>query len=268
MYFLKILATIVILIFFAIVICLYIFQSKLIFYPGKLSPHFKFRLRSGDEEVFIQTKDEVKINALFYQGNESKVVLYCHGNAGDLSGWQFVAEDFISVGFSVLIIDYRGYGKSSGVISEKGFYEDAEAAYDFLIERKGFTPEDIIIYGRSVGTGVGMELARRKKCRGLVLEAPYTSLSSLANEKLPFFFPSLYMKFRFDNLSKIQQVKCPIIFLHGSKDTLIPVSHSQKLFAKFEGRKKIILTPQGAHNDLNSFEEHKVFLKEVASFFE
>lgn len=265
---LKIFALVIIVIFFAVIILLYVFQAKLIFYPGRLSQGHKFKLRPVDEEVFLETQDGEKINALFYGGNNEKVILYFHGNAGDLSGWQFVAEDFLLFGYSILIIDYRGYGKSSGEISENGFYQDAEAAYNFLIERKGIASGNIIIYGRSIGTGVAVELARNKKCKGLVLESPYTSLNTLANEKLPFLFPSLYLRFRFNNLAKINEVTCPIIFIHGSKDTLIPASHAGKLFKKFTGKKKMILIPEGSHNDLNSFEEHQTFLKEeLSSFF-
>lgn len=264
---LKIFAAIIIVVFVVLVILLYVMQTKLIFYPGKLSQQYKFRLRPGDEEVFINTDDGEKINGLFYRGTRKEVILYFHGNAGDLSGWQFAAEDFTAFDYSVLIIDYRGYGKSSGSISEKGFYEDARASYQFLQLEKGFSYSDIIIYGRSVGTGVAIELAANNSCKGLVLESPYTSLGSLANEKLPFFFPSLYLKFRFNNLAKINLVKCPVVFLHGSKDELIPPSHTEKLFEKFTGEKKMILVDQGSHNDLNAFQEYQIFLSEVLPFF-
>lgn len=264
---LRIFAAIIIIVFFILVVLIYLMQTKLIFYPGKLSQQYKFRLRAGDEEVVIHTNDDERINGIFYTGSRKEVILYFHGNAGDLSGWQFVAEDFTAFNYNMLIIDYRGYGKSSGSISEKGFYEDAHAAYNFLIQEKGFSHEEIIIYGRSIGTGVAIELASKNACKGLVLESPYTSLGALANEKLPFFFPSLYLKFRFNNLGKINQIKCPVVFLHGSKDELIPPSHTEQLFKKFEGKKKMILTAQGSHNDLNTFQEHQVFISEVLPFF-
>lgn len=260
---------IVIILFLVLVILLYVFQTKLIFYPGKLSPNYKFRLRQGDEEVFIKTEDGERINGLFYHGSRSEIILYFHGNAGDLSGWQFVAEDFVGAGYNMLIIDYRGYGKSTGAVSEKGFYKDAAASYTFLIEEKRFHPQSIIVYGRSIGTGVAVDLARKNACKGLVLESPYTSLGKLANEKLPFFFPSLYLKFSFNNIAKINQVQCPVVFIHGRKDELIPSSHSEKLFQKFSGRKKLILVEGGSHNDINSFPEHELFISEILpSFFE
>jgi uncharacterized protein len=264
---LSITATIIIIIFLSVVVLLYFFQTRLIFFPGKLVGQYKFRLRSVDEELFLKTQDGETLNALFYPGILPDVILYFHGNAGDLSGWQFVAEDFAAAGFNILLIDYRGYGKSTGEISEKGFYQDADTAYKYLLDR-GFAPNKIIIYGRSIGTGVAIELAGRKLCKGLVLESPYSSLGKLANEKLPFFFPSVYLKYRFDNLGKINQVKCPIVFMHGQIDEIIPASHSKRLFEKFEGKKKLILIKGGSHNDLNSFAEHQIFInEELATFF-
>lgn len=259
---LKSIAWLIIILYGVTLVLLYVVQTKLIFYPGSLSKDLKFRLGENDEEIYLETADGEKINALFYSNRGPDVVLYFHGNAGDLSGWQFVAEDFTALGLNVLLIDYRGYGKSSGSLSEKGMYLDAEAAWQFLLD-KGFAPENIIIFGRSIGSGVAVELSSKHKCKGLVLESPFSSLGRLANEKLPFFFPSLYLKFRFDNIGKISKVQSPAILLHGTHDTLIPPAHSQRLFENLPGRKKLIIVNNGAHNDLNAFREYEEFLKEV-----
>jgi fermentation-respiration switch protein FrsA (DUF1100 family) len=265
---LKVLAFVIVVLYFAVILLLYIFQTRLIFYPGKLPKDFKFMLGENDQELFLETADHEAINALFFPGTRAEVILYFHGNAGDLSGWQFVAEDFTAHGYNFLIIDYRGYGKSSGTISEDGFYRDAEAAYMFLLQEKGFTPQDIIIYGRSVGSGVAVDLAGKHKTRGLILESPYASLKKLANEKLPFLFPSLYLLLSFNNIQKIKNVDSPVILLHGSIDTLIPASHSERLFKKIQSKKKMILIPGGSHNDLNAFQEYDFFLEEeLPAFF-
>lgn len=263
----KGIALFVIILFVVLVILLYIFQTKLIFYPGKLAANFKYKLNPGDEEIFLTTSDGEKINALFYRGSRPEVILYFHGNAGDLSGWQFVAEDFTAAGFSLFIIDYRGYGKSSGSISENGFYLDAKAAYDFLKDKKNIAASQILIYGRSIGSGVAVQLAAQNKCRGLILESPYSSLGKLANEKLPFFFPSLYLKYDFNSIEKINLVKCPVVFIHGTNDEIIPSTHTERLFKKFEGTKKKIIVPGGSHNDLNSFDEHWIMRTEVLPVF-
>ncbi|MEX2232145.1 MAG: alpha/beta hydrolase [Cyclobacteriaceae bacterium] len=265
---LKTIAWVFVTIYCIIIILLYTFQTKLIFYPGVLDRDFRFKLGPKGEEIFLTTVDGEQINGLFFGNDSSDVILYFHGNAGDLSGWQFVAEDFTDLGYNFIIIDYRGYGKSSGKLSEKGLYMDADAAFHFLIE-KGFSPDNILIYGRSIGAGIAVDLGSRKKCKGLILEAPFTSFSRLANEKFPVFFPSLYLKFRFDNFEKINSVKCPVIFLHGSNDSLIPSSHSEKLFEHFTGKKKMIIVDRGSHNDLNAFRQYEEFLKDVMpSFFE
>lgn len=264
---LKAVAWIFVITYGVVVILLYVFQSRLIFYPGVLPTDFTFKLGPGDRELFLDTEDGERINALFFRGDGPRVILYFHGNAGDLSGWQFVAEDFTALGYNVLIIDYRGFGKSTGTLSEKGLYRDGDAAYRWLVEN-GFPPENIIIYGRSIGTGVAVDLASRNACRTLILESPYSSLGRLANEKFPLFFPSLLLRFSFDNVNKINRVKSPVIFLHGSDDTLIPASHSRRLFTRFVGRKKLIIVPQGAHNDLHAFREYEDFLLDVLPTFQ
>lgn len=262
----KVIAWIFVIVYGVVVILLYTLQVRLIFYPGRLDPDFKFRLGEDDDEVYYRTADGELINALFFEGRSRNVVLYFHGNAGDLSGWQFVAEDFTSHGFKVMVIDYRGYGKSSGGISEEGFYLDGAGAYQYLVE-KGFKPENIIVYGRSIGSGVAVQVASKYPCKGLILEAPFASLKKLADEKLPFFFPSLYLKFPFDNLAKINKVKCPVIFLHGTNDTLIPPSHSSSLFKHFTGKKEMILVEGASHNDLHTFPRYADFLKDVLPVF-
>jgi fermentation-respiration switch protein FrsA (DUF1100 family) len=263
---LKGLAGFIILIYVLIIGLLYALQTKLIFYPAKLAGDFKFN--EGAAEINLKTSDHETIHGLFFKGSLEDVVLYFHGNAGDLSGWQFVAEDFTSLGYNFMIIDYRGYGKSSGKISESGFYEDARSAFDFLMTN-GFDRSQIIIYGRSIGSGVAVDLAAKQPCKGLVLEAPFSSLTQLANEKLPFFFPSFFLKYSFDNVGKINKVSSPVLFIHGDADTLIPLTHTDTLFARFSGKKKKVIIGNAAHNDLNAFPEYERLInKELSLFFE
>lgn len=264
---LKTIAWTIVIFYVVVILLLYALQTKLIFYPGKLSPDYKFKTRDPAHEVSLITSDGQTINGLFFKNRLPDVILYFHGNAGDLSGWQHVAEDFTTHGFNFLIIDYRGYGKSSGEISEEGFYLDAEAAYQFL-RTQGFDPQNILIYGRSIGSGVAVDLASKQECKGLILESPFSRMATLANEKFPFFFPSLYLRYRFDNLEKLKNVRCPLILLHGSDDTLIPPSHSQLLFDSYSGKKKMIIVDKGAHNDLHAFRQYDDFLgDEMSAFF-
>jgi fermentation-respiration switch protein FrsA (DUF1100 family) len=257
---LRIIAYAIIAVYVLAVVLLFLFQRRLIFFPGKLPENFNLKLKQNQEELFLTTSDDEHINAIFCQGNRDEVVLYFHGNAGDLSGWKFVAEDFDTLGYSMLIIDYRGYGKSSGQITEEGFYNDGEAAYNYLLQERGYKADQILMHGRSIGTGVAVEMAARHTPRALVLESPYTSLGALANEKLPFLFPSLYMRFSFNNLKKIGNIPCPVVMVHGTRDELIPPAHSERLFKAVTGPKKRFLINGGGHNDLNAFEGYKEFL--------
>ena len=263
---LKTLASIIVAAYCLAIVLLYLLQTRLIFYPGILGGNFRFDSGTGGREVEIVTEDDERLTALLYRGTRPEVILYFHGNAGDLSGWQYVAEDFTVLGFNFLIIDYRGYGKSSGTITEAGLYRDGTAAYRYLIDG-GFSPDQILVYGRSIGSGVAVEVASRYPCKGLILESPFSSLGRLANEKLPFFFPSLYLRYQFDNLKKINEVRSPVIFLHGSADSLIPASHSSKLFNHFQGKKKMIVVEGGAHNDLHTFTQYSDFVREVLPVF-
>ncbi|UII33120.1 alpha/beta hydrolase [Fulvivirga ulvae] len=242
-------------------------QEKLIFHPEKLPEDFRFDLREGAEEIFLNTSDNEKVNALFFPGSKNEVVLYFHGNAGSLAGWQQVSDDFTDKGYGLLIIDYRGYGKSSGEITEKGLYLDAEAAYQFLTETKKFSPHNIVIYGRSIGSGIATELASRHQTKGLVLESPFSSLKKLANQKMPFLFPSLFLQFHFDNINKLDSISCPILLIHGDDDTLIPVSHARNLYQAYSGKKKLVIIPQGTHNDLSLFDQYHETLNFTHEFF-
>jgi len=243
---------IILVVYLLVLLLAHIMQNRLIFHPGKLADGYQFDLGPEDEEIFLETQDGERINALYFAGTNDEIVLYFHGNAGDMSSWQYVAEDFVRLGYHFFIIDYRGYGKSSGSLSEDGLYADARAAWDYVTNVKHFTPESIVIYGRSIGTGVAVELATHTHARALILEAPYTGLRALARQKAPFILPSLTLQYSFDNLSKIDRIGSPILFIHGSNDRLIPPSHSQKLFDAFQGRKKLVTIEGGSHNDLST----------------
>lgn len=243
-----------------VVVLLWAFQTRLIFFSGKLPADYTFNTVPPGREVWMETEDGERVHGIFYHYDSSTVLLYFHGNAGDLSGWQFIIQDFARLPYNVLMIDYRGYGKSTGRISEKGLYADGEAAYRWL-RSAGFENDNILIYGRSIGTGVAVDLASRYRCKGLVLEAPFTSMGVLANEKLPLLFPSLYLRYRFDNFGKINKVKGPIVFIHGSSDDLIPIAHSQQLYDRYQGDKRFVIIEGGGHNDLHGFARYREFLQ-------
>jgi fermentation-respiration switch protein FrsA (DUF1100 family) len=233
-----------------------IFQEKLIFHPEKLSADYSYNLSEHDKEVMLQTKDGEKINAILFTNPKNKnVILYFHGNAGSLGNWQFIWQELMTLDCNLFIIDYRCYGKSTGKFSENGFYIDAETAYEYLLEN-GYTSESIIIYGRSLGSGVAVNLAINKKAKALILETPFSALKDLAKEKYSFLFPGLFLKYDFDNFSKMENLAIPALLIHGDNDNIIPLSHSKVLFEKIKGAKQMFIVKGGGHNNLAEFPEY------------
>ena len=247
-----------------LLIAAYAFQDKLIFFPQPLNRNYRYQLTDSDKEVFISTSDGNMVNGiLFHRPGNKNVVLYFHGNGGSLDSWQMTGENILPLNCDLLIIDYRGYGKSTGSFSEKGFYDDAHSAYRFLIN-SGYTPDQIIAYGRSLGTGVAAELATTEKVKALILESPYTSFPAIAAEKMPYLLPGLLMRYRLNTLKRAGQIKIPVLILHGTDDELIPCAHSRKIYDALPAPKKLILIKGGGHNNLNQFAEHN---EEIKNFF-
>ncbi|AYB29728.1 alpha/beta hydrolase [Chryseolinea soli] len=255
-------AVFLVLAYLLVVLLAFLLQKKLLFYPTRLPCDFKFRTDRRHEEVFLNTSDGEKIDGLFFSAPSDKVILCFHGNAGSLEDWQFVCDDFDSTGFNFFVVDYRGYGKSTGNISEAGFYKDAQAAYDFLLAR-GFEADHIVVYGRSIGSGVAVHLATHRQIAALILESPYISVEKLATEKYRYLFPTLYLRYHFDNLSRINAVKAPLLVIHGRRDDLIPFPHGQALYDAFDGKKQLIAVDGGHHNDLSRSPQ---FLPGILSF--
>ena len=256
---LKILKIIFVLIaglYILILVLAFTFQDKFIFFPQKLDKDYRYNLSDNDKEVFIPTSDGNLINGILYHRPDNQyVVLYFHGNGGSLDSWQMISEEILPQNCDLLVIDYRGYGKSTGSFSEKGFYDDAHSAYSFLI-KEGYNPGQIIAYGRSLGTGVATELATTEKVKALILESPYTSFPALAAEKMPYLLPGLFMRYKLNTLKRAGQLKVPVLILHGTDDELIPCSNSQKIYAAITSPKKLLLIAGGGHNNLSRFPGH------------
>ncbi|MFN8285321.1 MAG: alpha/beta fold hydrolase [Chitinophagales bacterium] len=262
---LKIALLVVVVLYLLVLLATYLLQEKIIFPAEPLRKDYPFNLTAEDREVFIAKPNGDKINGILYKraGNKG-VVLYLHGNAGHLSSWQHMAPEILEHKKDLLLIDYGGYGKSEGKFSEEGFYTDGKAAYNFLLT-EGYKPEDIIIYGRSIGTGIATQLATTQKTGGLILESPYCSIPALGREKMPFLLPGLLLKYQFNNLEKAPGIKVPVLILHGTDDSLIPAEHGKKLYAAFTTVKTLVLIPGGHHNDLSEFPEKAAALQAFLS---
>ena len=155
--------------------------------------------------------------------------------------------EIAAAGSSILLLDYRGYGKSQGSPSEKGLYADAEAAYEHLIGR-GYAPERIVLYGESLGTAAAVDLASRRPCAGVILEAPFTSGRDLASRLLPVLGP--LVMWSFDSKSKIRGVRSPLMVLHGTRDEVIPFEMGEGLYRAANEPKQFWAVSGAGHNDI------------------
>ena len=195
-------------------------------------------------------------------------VLYFHGNAGNLSyRGNFVNIMGKELKESVLIIDYPGYGKSSGKPSEPGCYAAADAAYEWLTVSQSIPRDNILLYGASIGGGVAVDLASRKPHRALILVKTFTSAPDVGQGRLPFLPVHWLMHNRFDSLSKLPRCKQPIFIAHGDADTVVPFSHGQRLFKAAVAPKEFLLLPGADHNDQvpwEFFTSLKAFLAKAA----
>ena len=232
------------------------------FHPEKLPEDFEYKYDEPFEEHFFDVEENVRINGLrFTQKDPKGIVIYFHGNTRSIKGWSKYAKDFTRSNYEVLIIDYRGFGKSTGKRNEQAMFNDSEYIYNKV--RAWFKEEKIIIYGRSMGSGFATKLASKNNPKMLILDAPYYSFSQLTNRWL-FFLPlSILLRYHIRTDIWIKYVKCPIYIIHGTKDSLIPYRSSVKLRQEAPLTTRLIPIHGGKHNDLPSFKEYHNHLDEI-----
>jgi fermentation-respiration switch protein FrsA (DUF1100 family) len=239
------------------VICVlvFIFQEKLIFFPEKLPHDYSFRFPIPFTEHHFKIDTNTSINALHFCVPKPRgVIYYFHGNVGSLRTWGGVSSIFIELGYDVLISDYRGFGKSRGAMSEHALYDDSLFIYHWLEEVYG--EDKIIICGRSIGSGIAVFLAARKRPARLVLEAPFYSMRDLVHHLYPWL-PDILLRYPFRSDRYIKEVKCPVIIFHGTEDEVIYYGSSIKLMQHTKEGDRFFPISGGHHNDLHSFEEYR-----------
>jgi len=227
-------ASIYLLIVYSLVLILYfIFQRNVVFKPllQKISPAITDLTKV--EIVKLKTKDGIELNSWYYLPNKNinTVILYLHGNSGNISGRESSMVNYIHAGFGVFLLEYRGYGDNPGSPTEEGLYHDARAAVKFL-SSQGVKPEDIVVLGESMGTGVTTQIATEYNFKGIILQSPFTSMTDVGKGKYPYIPVNLLLKDRFESIKKIDKIHSPILFIHGDHDELIPISHMEKLYKK------------------------------------
>ena len=257
------------LIYCVLLIMLTVFQRKIIYYPLRLDKDFEFPLYVPQpEEVFITCDDGCTINGLFVPGSEKKpTVLIFHGNAGNITHRGFLLRGFNTLGYSALLIDYHGFGKSEGAPSEKNLYRDGKAALKWITEEKNRRPEDIILFGKSLGSGVAVELATQYSFKGLMLESSFTSLVSVARSHFPYnCFPvSLMLMDTYDNSTKISKIDSPVFIRHGTEDTIVDKREGEKLFEQATMPKELYFIEGADHNNMHL---HPSYWTTIAAWLE
>ncbi|MGJ8666138.1 MAG: alpha/beta hydrolase [Patiriisocius sp.] len=240
-------------IYIVISVLLYYLQDQFLFKPEKLPKDFLFEYENQKvDEYNLETKDGATINGLHFKTTNPKgVVLYLKGNSKSIRGWGKFAVDFTRNQYDVIMVDYRGFGKSTGKRSQEAIKRDLQFVYNKIKDR---VPEEyIILYGRSLGSGFATKLASMNTPKMLILDAPYYSLLSVTNRYMPFMPLSILLRYPMPTHKWLKYVKCPIHIIHGTDDKLIPFKSSLKLAEIQPEKTQLYPILGGGHKNMNTF---------------
>lgn len=228
---------------------LYVAQPNMLFYPLKDIEATPDDWQLPYESVSLKLTDDTHVSGWYLPHLQAtKTLLFFHGNGGNISHRGNSLSVFHKLKLNVLIIDYPGYGKSEGAPSEKSLYQSANAAWEYLLSDKNIRPENIILFGRSLGGAVAVDLASRVKAGALILESTFTSVSDMADFIFPVFSRFIYLRYSFDSLNKITKITAPLLVIHSPDDEIIPFGLGKKLYKHATADKKF-LQLEGGHND-------------------
>lgn len=236
-------------------------QERFIFQPKPLPPAHSYEFSTPFEEITLKAPDSAQLNALYFSARRQPsrgAVLYFHGNRGNLSRWGGMHSPFTSRGYDVLMLDYRGYGKSTGQPTEEGLYEDAATALQWLRQRHALSR--ILFYGRSLGSGVAAQLAVAHTPRMLLLETPYDAIPSVIRAQVLLPLPDCTFRHQFPTARFLPQVECPVYVFAGTQDRLIPMRIAQRLQPLLNGPGHFFRIEGGGHRNLAAFESYHFHL--------
>lgn len=231
--------------YFIIVLFVYSIQDQMLYLPNRTIRGTPEQVGLEYEPLRIVTKDQEQIAAWFIPGGD-KTVLYLHGNGDNISGRLSQAKFWHDLGFSMLLIDYRGYGESTGEPIEVGLYTDALAAWEHLTIERGIPAEQIVVVGESLGGGVATWLSSHRPNAGLILDATFTSVPDVAARQYPWLPVRLLSRNHFRSIDRIEDIHTPILILHSREDRLIPFEHGQRLYEK-ANQPKTFVELRGPH---------------------
>jgi alpha-beta hydrolase superfamily lysophospholipase len=244
----------------------YTWQEKLLFHPAALKADAAFNFPAPYKEVNIPVNPSTKYNIVQFTvpGNNIRgVVLYFHGNKDNITHYASAANTITKHGYEVWMIDYPGFGKSTGKINEEVLYDQALQVYKMA--RVRFSPDSIIIYGRSLGSGIATQLATIRDCKRLILETPYYSIPSLVSTYLWMYPLERMMKYKFPNNEYLKKVTAPVTIFHGTNDGVIPYKNAVRLKEVLKAGDEFVSINNGSHNNLKKYKEMTVKLDSVLS---
>jgi uncharacterized protein len=232
---------------------LFLLQRRLLYHPSRFRPVLADLAALGVREIELTTEDGLSLLSWYLPPRAGRpVILYFHGNGGHIGFRAERLRRFAGHGFGVLLAEYRGYGGNPGIPSENGLFTDGEAALDFL-DREGIGGDRIVLWGESLGSGVAVYLAARHAVAAVILEAPFTSIAAAAQHHYPFLPAALMVRDRFDSLSRIADVRAPLLVLHGERDRIVPVRMGRALLGAATAPKEGWFSPEAGHENLAQF---------------
>lgn len=225
-------------------------ESRLIYFPERTLEGNPLQAGLAYQDVWLHSDDGIKLHGWFMPSRQPSglTLLLLHGNAGNISHRMDKYAVLLGLGVNIFALDYRGYGSSMGEPSEAGLYRDADAAYRYLTGQRGITPQQLILYGESLGSAVAVDLASKQPSGGVILEEAFTSAADVAQQMYPFLPMRWLVRSKFDTLDKIARINAPLLILHSQDDELFPLSYAQQLLAAARPPKQLVVL-HGGHND-------------------
>jgi fermentation-respiration switch protein FrsA (DUF1100 family) len=220
-----------------------------LYYPVRELPYTPAELGLDFEDVFFRTGDRLQLHGWYIPAPNSEwTILFCNTNGGNMMHQLDSINIFHNLGLSCFIFDYRGYGSSQGRPSEHGTYFDVGAAYRWLTKKKGIKPENIIVFGRSLGGSIAAYLASKVKVRGLVIESAFTSYVDIGKKFYPYMPVRWFAKFKYPTIDYIWKVRCPVLVIHSRDDEIVPFEFGLELYEAANDPKEFVEL-FGGHND-------------------
>lgn len=226
---------------------MYIFQSKLIYFPITSIDKNPKAIDLEYESIIFEANDKTKLHAWYIPKKDAKTTLFfLHGNGGNISHRLDSIKNFNSLGMNVFIFDYRGYGNSEGTANEQNTYDDAKNAWKYLLKHKNIKDKDIIIFGRSLGGTIAAKLGSELNPKAIILESTFTSVKEFASDAYPFV-PKFLIRFKYETTKYLKDINYPILIIHSEDDNIIPFKYGESVF-KNANEPKTFVKIKGNHN--------------------